>query len=216
MDTSVAAKIDDFFSKYPEKHFDKGYILASANEDLPGIIHLIEGQVRQYDITSQGGEVVVNVFKPPAFFPMSWAINRMPNRYFFEAATSLRAHIAPPEEAIAFLQSNPDVMFDLLARLYSGVEGIQRRMAHLMGGTAKTRLLFELITEIKRFGTKQPDGSYTMALHEDELARRAGLTRETVNREIMELKRSSKVSVDHKQLTVGDLSALEHELGDDL
>jgi len=216
MDEQVAHKINAFFAKYPERQFDGGHLLASANEELPGIIHLIDGQVRQYDISTQGNEVVVNVFKPPAFFPMSWAMTHTPNRYFFETSSPVRAHIVPSEDAIQFLRDNPDVTFDLLSRVYSGLEGLQRRMAHLMGGTARTRVLYELITEAKRFGKQRPNGEYVIDMHEDELARRAGLTRETVNREMMALKRAKLVSVDHKQLIICDLPLLEQELGEDL
>ena len=216
MDDSIRQKITAFFSEYPAKHFDKQQLLVQANENPEGIYHIVSGQVRQYDISDQGNEIVVNVFKAPAFFPMSWAITGTPNRYFFEAATDLEVRIAPAEDAIEFLKQNPDVTFNLLSRLYSGVEGLQRRMAHLMGGTARTRILFELITECKRFGAKQAGGSYKLAVHEDELARRSGLTRETVNRELMGLKNIGLVSVERKQLIISDLAKLEQELGEKL
>ena len=216
MEGLVRQKIANFFMRYPAKHFDKQELLVEANAEPPGIIHLVNGQVRQYDISDQGNEIVVNVFKAPAFFPMAWAITGTPNQYFFDAATDVDVHIAPPKETVAFLQQNPDVMYDLLARLYSGTEGLQRRMAHLMGGTAHTRLLFEIVTECKRFGTKQTGSTYALSLHEDELARRSGLTRETVNREIMQLKRSGLLMVEHKQLIIPDLARLEQELGENL
>jgi len=216
MDDVIRQKISTFFAEYPIKHFDKGQLLIQAYESPAGIYHMLEGQVRQYDVSAQGNEIVVNIFKPPAFFPMAWAITGMPNRYFFDAAMPVEAHLAPPDSVVAFLKQNPDVLFDLLSRLYSGVEGIQRRMAHLMGGTARTRILFELVTECKRFGTKQGSGSFALKVHEDELARRSGLTRETVNRELMELKNRGLLAVERKQLVITDLAKLEQELGEDL
>jgi len=142
MPSQVANKIERFFSNYPLKHYRKGELLILADEDPKHIFHLTTGQVREYDISEKGDEIVVNVFKPPAFFPMSWAINKTPNRYFFEAAADVTARLAPPDEALAFLKTNPDVMFDLLSRLYIGSNGLLRRMAHLMGGSARSRLIF--------------------------------------------------------------------------
>ena len=124
MDDVIRQKISTFFAEYPIKHFDKGQLLIQAYESPAGIYHMLEGQVRQYDVSAQGNEIVVNIFKPPAFFPMAWAITGMPNRYFFDAAMPVEAHLAPPDSVVAFLKQNPDVLFDLLSRLYSGVEGI--------------------------------------------------------------------------------------------
>ena len=210
--TTVAA----FFAKYDTKHYENGQILVQAGDDPPGILYLQSGSVRQYDISDSGDEVVVNVFKPHAFFPMSWAINKVPNRYFFQASSDVRVVIAPADNVVAFLRANPDVMYDLLSRLYSGVEGIVRRMAHLMGGTARSRVLFELITECQRFGQRQDGDSYLLMIHEDELARRAGLSRETVNRELGKLKTAKFLTVSHKDLIVTSLNRLKAELGEGL
>lgn len=216
MDTQLSKKIEKFFAKYRLRHYDKNQILIYAGDDPPGVFHLISGQVRQYDITNHGKEVVVNAFKPPAFFPMAWAINRTPNRYFFETSGFTELRMAPAEDVVAFLKANNDVTYNLLSRLYSGTDGMQRRMAHLMGGGAHSRILFELLVECKRFGKKQNDGSYVLVMHEDELARRSGLSRETVNRELGKLKARKLLEVDHRQLIVKDLGSLEQELGSGL
>src|SRR5687767_2658077 len=141
MPDDVKAKVVRFFTQYPLRTFDKREIIVRAETELPGLFYLTEGRVSQYDITSSGNEVVVNVFKPGAFFPMSWAMNDTPNHYFFEASAKVVAHVAPAADAVQFLRDNPDVTLDLLGRVYRGVDGVLRRMAHLMGGDAKTRLL---------------------------------------------------------------------------
>jgi CRP-like cAMP-binding protein len=172
--------------------------------------------VREYDISYQGDEVVVNVFKSPAFFPMSWAVAKTPNRYFFDAGSKVSVHQAPPEEAAGFIKANPDVMMDLLTRLYIGVDGMQRRMAHLMGGSAKSRLLFELIIECKRFGKPQTAGAYLININETEIGARAGLSRETVSRAMKELKKLNLIFVNKQGIVLKNLEALELKLGPDL
>src|SRR3989344_1674180 len=213
MDTQLSKKIEKFFAKYRLRHFDKSQILIYAGDNPPGVFHLISGQVRQYDITEKGEEVVVNVFKPPAFFPMAWAINKTPNQYFFETSEPTEIRMAPASDVVAFLKANHDVTYDLLSRLYSGTNGMQRRMARLAGGSGHSRVLFELLVECKRFGKKQKDGSYILVMHEDELARRSGLSLGTVNRELGKLKARKVLKIDHKQFIVKDLGSLEKELG---
>lgn len=215
MDSIVARKIEGFFAKYPLRRFKKGQILVYAGDDPPGVFHLVSGQVRQYDITESGDEVVVNVFKPPAYFPMSWVINKTPNQYFYETATPVTLRQAPAPEALKFLKDNHDVMFDLLSRVYSGSDGLLRRMAHLMGGTARSRTIFELINECRRFG-KDQDGIYVIEINESELAARAGLSRETVSRELHKLKEKGLVDTSRNSISIKNLKRLEKELGSSL
>lgn len=214
MDTTILSAIDKFFSRYQTKRVKKGQVIIYAGDTPAGVYHIQKGKVRQYDINYRSDEVVVNVFKPPAFFPMSWAINRSHNHYFFEAMTDVELQVAPADDVINFLKTKPEVMYDLLSRLYSGVEGIQRRMAHLMGGSARSRLLFELVIECSRFGTLQNDGGCILSINESELAKSAGLSRETTNRELSKLK--SLVAYKGKTLVVRSVDALQKELGTDL
>ena len=151
----------------------------------------------------------MNVFKPPAFFPMSWAINNSPNKYFYKAETDTELHIVPTGDALIFIKDNPDVMLDLLSRLYKGMDGLLGRMVHLMSGSAKSRLLYELVIESRRFGKKNADGSIQLSVSEGDLAGRTGLSRETVSREIHKLKNQDLVSLKHSGIIVKDIAAIE-------
>jgi CRP-like cAMP-binding protein len=216
MTTTIPDKVAQFFTAFPLREFDKRQVLIRPDEPLPGIFYMVEGRVSQYDITPVGNEVVVNVFKPRAFFPMSTALNDTPNSYFFEASTKVKAHVVPPEAAVQFLQDNPDVTLDLLKRVYKGVDGVLRRMAHLMGGDAKSRLLFELLNTAHRFGELQPDGTILLHLKESDLARHSGLARETVSRNIQELKAAGLLEIRQDGIAIKDTRQLEALLGAEL
>jgi CRP-like cAMP-binding protein len=85
MDPLVSQKIDQFFSAYAPRTFDKGHILIRAHEQPPFVFHLTSGRVKQYDISYRGDQVILNVFKPPAFFPMSSARSRLLYELLIEA-----------------------------------------------------------------------------------------------------------------------------------
>ncbi len=213
---TVANAVAQFFTHYPSRAYAKAELLVRAEEPPEGVFYLVKGRVSQYDITPTGNEVVVNVFKPGAFFPMSWAVNGTANHYFFEASTPVTVHVTPAADAVQFLQDNPHVTYDLLSRVYRGVDGVLRRMAHLMGGDARSRLLFELLNGIYRFGEPQADGSIFVALKEGDLAKHTGLARETINRNLQGLKTAGLVSVSHSGIIIPDASKLEDLLGQNL
>ncbi|HSW98255.1 MAG TPA: Crp/Fnr family transcriptional regulator [Candidatus Saccharimonadales bacterium] len=211
---AIPQKIADFFAAYPLREFDKRQLLLRPDEALPGVFYLVDGRVSQYDVTPAGNEVVVNVFKPGAFFPMSAALNNVPNAYFYEASLKTAARVAPVADAVQFVQDNPDVALDLLKRVYRGVDGVLRRMAHLMGGGAKHRLLFEVLNAAYRFGEPQANGSLLVALNEGDLARLSGLARETVNRNMQELKGTGLLTLGRSGIAIPDVKALDALLGD--
>ena len=213
MSDEVARKVQKFFGQYPTKNFTKQQIIVQAGDEPAGIFYMLEGRVSQYDISPTGAEVVVNVFQPPAFFPMSWAINRTPNSYFFEASSDVVVRQAPPEDVVEFLRGEPEVLFDLLSRVYRGSDGLLRRLAHLMGGDARSRLVFEILNAARRFGERGAHGSIHVPLKEGDLAKQSGLARETVNRVIQNLKTEGLVEVSKDGLTVSDTKSLEASLG---
>lgn len=207
MDPVVAEKIEAYFSRYPQRYYRMGQILIHAHDEPTHVFHLLEGKVKQYDISYRGDEVVLNEFKPPAFFPMSYAINRTPNVYFFEAETDVELRQAPNEEAVAFLKTNPDVLYDLLSRVYKGTDGLLGRLAHLMAGSARSRVLYELLIESRRFGEARGKGM-AVSFTESDIGAHAGLARETVSREIHKLKDEGLISIIKKEIWINNLDQL--------
>jgi CRP/FNR family transcriptional regulator, cyclic AMP receptor protein len=216
MSPDIADKVHEHFSSYPRREYPKGQILVFADESPDHIFYIVEGRVRKYDVSYRGDEVIINMFKPPAFFPMSWAVNRTPNSYFYKTETPVVLHAVPTDDALAFLKENPDVMLDLLSRLYRGLEGMYGRLVHLMSGTARSRLVYELIIECRRFGAEQPDGGYLLKINELDLAARSGLSRETVSREMSKLKDKKWVNITKSGIVVHDIAKLQGSLGDGL
>jgi CRP-like cAMP-binding protein len=187
MNDDITAKLQRFFEPYPVKTYQPGELVVFADKTVPPVSYLLEGRVGQYDISENGTKVMLTIFKPGAFFPMSCAVNNTPNKYFFEALETVKVRQAPAEEAADFVRHEPDVLFNLLQRLYRGTDGLLGRMSLLMSGSAEDRLLFELMMSAERFGERQPDGSSLIKITEQQLASQTGLARETVSRELQKL-----------------------------
>lgn len=212
MSEETLALVGKFFSDYPKKNFDKGHILIFSGETSDTVYYLKKGRVKQYDVSAKGEEIVVNVFKPGSFFPMSQALNGGDNPYLFEAETNIVIHPAPAADVVSFLKSNSEVMIDLLSRVYRGMDGILERMVHLMKNSARKRLLFEIVIDSLRFGHKNLDGSYASDVNEGNLADRTGLARETVSREMGKLVKEKLVVFKKGRLTVLNIKKLEDEI----
>lgn len=208
MNDGVYQKINEFFSAYKTRSFKAGHVFAHAGEELPGVIHLEEGIVEQYDISPEGNRISLNNFKPPAFFPMSWALNQTENQYFFEALTDVKVKIAEADKVVDLLKDNPDITFDLITRVYKGTDGLLKRLALSLNGHASARLIYELLLECYRFGKLTESGIYKISVKHGKLAERSGLARETVSRELRKLVEQNCLVINKDYLLV-DTERLE-------
>lgn len=213
MEISVRQKLDNFFRAYKNQKFKKGEILIRADDEPAGIFYLVNGIVKRYAISKNGTELTLNIYKPVSFFPMDWAINNISSPHYYEAVTSVEVFRAPKEQTLKFIKENNDVMFDLISRLYQGLNGHMTIMAYLMAGNAQTELITELLILAKRFG--KPEGErivIDMKITEKDLASQSGIARETVSRELQKLKKMGLLSFQKNQLIVNDIKKLEQEL----
>src|SRR3989338_4345615 len=168
----------------------------------------------QHQTYKKGEELVVNIFKPISFFPMSWAINDAPNEYYYEAITELDIYKAPKKEVITFIKNEPEVLYDLLARVFKGTDGITQKITYLMAGNAYARLITELIIYTKRFGVVK-NGKWEIIITNRQLAAQVGMTKETVSRELKHLKEKELISFSAKTMILNDLHSLKQELHKD-
>lgn len=211
MNQKILDKLFDHFANCETKLYKKGEIIVFANQNPKGIFWLNEGLVEQYDITPEGNRVIVNIFKPLAFFPMSWAINKTENTYFYAALTDVELKIGDADKAVAFLQANPDVLFDLLSRVYKGTDALLRRLVLAASGIAASRLVYELLIEAYRFGQKVDAEKHLVTIKQNALAARSGLARETVSRELHKLVASDSISLSKEGIII-NTKKLEQKL----
>ena len=211
MNHIIRNKIDNYFSQCDIKTYAKGELITLANQAPAGVSQLVSGVVEQYDISTEGNKITLNIYKPPAFFPMSWAINQTPNSYFFGAITKVTLRQADPAATVQFLRANPDVLFDLLSRVYTGTDILMRRLVLAASGIAVNRLLYELLIEAYRFGAPVASDQTVLTIRQNTLAARSGLARETISRELHKLEKQNLLTLGKEGITI-NIAKLEEAL----
>jgi CRP/FNR family transcriptional regulator len=213
MDMTVQKQVEAFFTHYPKKRFQIGDLLIEPEETNEAVFFLFKGVVRMYSISKDGVEHTLNTFRSGTFFPLGPALNNTPNKYYFAAITDAAVRLAPKAEFLIFFKKEPTVMFDLLSRIYKGLDGYFLRMESLLSGDAYFKTIVQLILSTRRFGKQIDDsGNYLVRQTHKQIAEAAGLTRETVTREFKKMQNKKLVSYNGKQLIIHDLSRLEVEL----
>lgn len=209
MITKTDIVVEEFFKTWPSRHYSKGEIMIWAGYSPEYIYYIKQGQVKQYGMFSGGKKLTLNVYKPKAFFPMAWAINRQKNNFYFEAASEVEVFCCPADQALRFVVDNPDILLDLTSRLYAGMDGVLQKMAYSMLKDAYKIVVNELVTEYRRTQKRTSNYSGLVALNEEELASHVGLARETVNRQLAKLKRAKLITRVHGGIIINDIKGLQ-------
>lgn len=207
MESSSQQKVTQFFKQYPLKKYKAGDVLLHAGNKPEYIYYIIHGQIKQVEVTKSGSELVLNVYHAPAFFPITAALQDAKNVYRLETVEDTLIQRAPVKDVVEWLKAEPSVTFDLLMRIQIGIQGMLRRMAYAMSGTAQEKLTSELLINGERFGVPYKDG-FILKLSINEIAARCGMARETASRELSKLKEQDLVQVKNSTLVVADKAAL--------
>lgn len=178
---TIQIKVDAFFRAFPVRKYKKGETFIQVG-DRPKVFYVAEGTVAQYDTSSIGDKLVLNVYTPGSFLPLSSALNNMPSEFAFEASDHLMVHVAPNSDVVAFLESSPEVTMDVLKRITRGSNGLFKRLASIMEGNAEGRIIQELEIMHARF-----DNRNGVEITASNLAAQTGLARETVSRTLKKL-----------------------------
>lgn len=167
----------------------------------------------QFSISCDGEEITVNIFSPPCYFPIIYAINNIKNSYNFEALTDVELVRAPKEKVIEFIKKDPDILYDLTVRLGIKLYEVMSLMESYLSGCADRKVLMVLFNLSKRFG-RASNGQIIIDLpivHKN-IASMIGLTRETVARHLSKFHKEGLITQSGRLLIITDMKKIEEQL----
>lgn len=209
MEPEIQKLLHSFFDKFELKSFAKGTIIIKPSNDR--IFFLTKGIVKMFSVSKQKNELTLNIYKAYSLFPISLIFN-IQNKYAFKSLTETQGYFTPKKDFAKFTIKNPTVLFDLLKRVYQGLNGFFVLSEALLSGDAFYRVLTQLIIYARRFGQKNQNTiTFDWHLTHHQLASQTGLARESVTRQIKKLQDKGLVGYSGKKLFIYDLSKLEKE-----
>lgn len=213
MDTILQKVLDTFFQKYTRLKYKKGEVILRAEDTPQGVFYLKRGYIRQYMVAESGAMLMLHIFKPNSFFPMSWALNDTPNTYYYETMTAVEMWRAPKEAVKEFLHDYPAVVYNLSQRLTLGLVGIRKRMESLVMDSAYQKTLLLLVYLAQNLGEKEGSGVVLpVPITHREISAWIGTTRETASLQVEIFKKRGLIVYRKRQLVIPSIKAMEKEL----
>lgn len=211
MTEEIQLKIRNFFLTYPVlKLSAKKDIILAGNQ--PKFVYFLDsGHVRQYDINQKNGlEFTNHIFDPGSFFPLTWAIADIRNQFFYDTLTPSRLFMAPKNDVVKFLKSNPEVLFSVTQRMLLGLENMSIKNKYYLFGDAHQKVASELLYLAKHFATVNKN-KIIIAQHftHQNIADLTGMARETISHILEEFRAKKILSYNKQSIVILNLAKLK-------
>ena len=183
--------LGDFLEHYPLKLYRKGEIIVFQGEAPRSAYVIKTGVVKAYNLSTSGDEKPIGFLSELSVFPPGWVYGKSPSAmYYFEAFTDTEVYLVPPDEYVAFVKGNKELLFLEFERIFSDDIGITMRLNALQHSRASDKLIYTLhylaISHGKQIGPHEVE--IQLELTHQDFANLTGLTRETTATELNKLK----------------------------
>lgn len=206
------SKLKQFIAKYPEKEFEKDEEIIIPGDNNKFVYYLEEGHVASYALDEEGNEITLNIYKKGNIFPISEVLANRVNDFFFEALEKVKTRKIPSKEFLTYIKNDRELLFQLTQNLSIGLEGFMIRTLYLIRTDARKKVASALVMMARRFGEPVTnDNTITISLpqtHED-IARLAGVSRETVSIEMKKMQDEGLLERNGKTTLVKDFDKLK-------
>lgn len=198
------------FHKGTKLTYKKGEYIIRPGEAPSGIFFIETGLVKAYDITKYGEENMLIIRKENEIFPLIWAITGQERKIIYQALGPTVLWRIDQQTYLDHLRSNADVIAPLLDMVVEMYRIHSERIINLEYRSVRERLVSFLITMSKRFGKKTTRGVIIdVPLKHQDIASSINASRETTNREMIQLERKNLIKNRQGKITLLDLKGLK-------
>ena len=171
----------------------KGQTVAWQGEAPSQVVNVVGGLFKLTASTSDGREQILGTVGPGAFIGR---IDGRANAFSAVALAPAEVCLFPRETFIAFAADHPEIGAEMLERALQDLDRARRWLLMLGRGSAIERVAALLLD----FAEASPGQRHTFALSRGQMADLAGLTIETVSRQLGKLKRAGMIAVPERDL----------------
>lgn len=198
------------FQKGTKLTYKKGEFIIRPGEAPSGVFFIETGLVKAYDITKYGEENMLIIRKEHEVFPLIWAITKQERKIIYQALAPTVVWRLDQQTYLDFLKKNPDMLAPLLDMVVEMYRIHSERIINLEYRSVRERLVSFLLTMSRRFGKKTKSGLVIdVALKHQDIASSINASRETTNREMIQLERKKLIKNNYGKVTLLDLPGLK-------
>ena len=195
-------ELDELAGRCREVSFGQGEFVFREGASPEALFVVARGRIKVLKHSSRDKELIVGFFGPREIVGEVAVFEDRPYPASAEVVEAATLVVVPRDEFVAFLSRRPQVALRIIRLLSERLRTAQGRLRDSTTELAQQRLARLLLMLLRRMGPRLP-------FSREELGQMAGLTTETVSRQISELARMGVLHPGRRELVIADESKLE-------
>ena len=198
----ISAKVSNKFLKKDETLFFKG--------DIGDALYIIKkGKIKISIPTEEGEELIISIFSDGDFFGELSLLDKAPRSADAVAITDTELLVLRRDVFYTYLFERKQAIEAIMSTLCKRLRKTDDFLADLCYTSVPKRLVKTLIELSERFGKKFDEKIILdLEITQSDLGAMLGVTRETVNRELMKLKLQGILTKEKKKIIINDFKKL--------
>jgi len=187
----------------------KGEVLF-RKESEGGVLYIIqEGAIKIVLTSKLGDEMIVTIFSKGDFFGEMALLDNMPRSADAVAIEPSRLLLLNRSDFLRFLKENDQAMETILSTLSMRLRKTDDLLEDASFLNIPARFAKKLLEIGETFGNRDGDKvEISLRLSQKDLADMVGATRESINKELRNLREKGLVSIDNKSIIIHDVNLL--------
>ncbi|GAB6888472.1 Crp/Fnr family transcriptional regulator [Desulfothermus okinawensis JCM 13304] len=199
----------DMCSKMAMKLVKKDQVLFFKGDMGDALYIIKKGKIKISIPTEEGEELIISIFSDGDFFGELSLLDKSPRSADAIAITDTQLFVLHRDTFYSYLFKKTEALEAIMAALCERLRKTDDFLTDLCYTNFPKRLAKTLIDLSNRFGKKKGEKIILdLELTQRDLGAMLGVTRETVNRELMRLKVQGILTKDKKKIVINDLSRL--------
>lgn len=194
-----------------QHYFSKSELIFRAGTDSEYVYILKKGQVKIYELSSQGKEVILWFCFPGEVFGLSEITRGAKRSVYAQTCTPSEVYLIQRVAFNKFLTQHSDAAISIIDLLSCRLRGLSGMLSNLTSDDVTSRVIKLLIRMSMLYGVqKQGKLCLNMQLTHQEIADMISASRQTVSSIIGKLKREGLLYMDNDNLHINGSSLPEH------
>jgi CRP-like cAMP-binding protein len=152
MNEKIKKQLVAFFNKYKLIKYKKGQLIFKPGEKISGVLFDKSGYVRVYTISKEGKEITLPMVKPLFFCSLIDVLLGKENKYYIEAISPVELWVAPENEFMDFLKSDPELNDKITKLMFNDFIDLTNNVQQLVFGDAYTKIASLIYSMSEKFG----------------------------------------------------------------
>lgn len=208
MKEATANSLESLLTNRKSRRVKKNEMIFIEGDGPCFLYYLQSGKVKTYKRNNTGKEYITQLFQSGEFFGY---INLLNDSQYGESAMAIENTElvqVPREDFYCLIFSNSEISRKFIKIISNNISDVEDRMVKLAYDSARQRMADALILLYNKYCTREDENSFPA--HRENISAIAGISPESVSRNLSDFKKEGIIETDHKMIRVMNFTKLQN------